>query len=175
MRRRTRSRRRSGRPWLSVVVVAVTSLLLLTAMPPSASFDTGSVGRGSGIAVADDGNAILGLSNHSALKTGETCKLVNVTNRFDRSVTVTVALREDSEKYGNLTLGNGREGNQTSFSLGTGISRTVGLETDNESAYDGDDVYFHANATGDGVRAVATDRHSTIDDGASTTDCDITL
>lgn len=175
MRRRRRSRRRSGRPWLSVVAVSVTSLLLLTAMPPSASFDTGAAERGAGVPVSDDENAILGLSNHSAMNTGETCKLVNVTNRFDQSVTVSVALREDSEKYGNLTLGNGREGNQTSFSLGSGSSQKVGLETDDNSSYDGDDVYYHANATGNGVRAVATDRHSTIDDGTLATDCDITL
>lgn len=175
MRRRSRSRRRSGRPWLSVVVVVVTSLLLLTAMPPSASFDTGAAERGAGVPVADDENAILGLSNHSAMNTGETCKLVTVTNHFDPSVTVTVTLREDSEKYGNLTLGNGREGNQTSFSLGSGSSQKVGLETDDNSSYDGDDVYYHVNATGAGVRAVATDRHSTIDDGTSTTDCEITV
>ena len=175
MRRRSRSRRRSGRPWLSVVVVSVTSLLLLTAMPPSASFDTGSAERSTGIPVVSDADAVHALSNHSAMNTGETCKLVTVTNRFDQSVTVTVTLRKDSEKYGNLTLGNGREGNQTSFSLASGAEQKVGLETDDNSAYDGDRVYYHANATTDGVHVVATDRHSTIDDGTATTDCEITV
>lgn len=175
MRRRRRSRRRSGGPWQLVSVVVVASLLVLTLMPPSASFDTGSASSANAIPVVDDEAAIHALSNHSAMKTGETCKLVTVTNNFDRSVSVTVSLRDDSTKYGNLTLGNGREGNETTFTLGAGAGETVGLETDNVSSYDGDDVYFHANATGDAVDVVAMNRYSSIDDSTSTNDCDMTV
>jgi hypothetical protein len=156
-------------------VGVVTGLLALSGVPASTSFTTGDAVRGPGINVADDPSAVLGLDNHSAMQTGETCKLVNVTNGFNTTLTVTVTLREDSEKYGNLTLGNGREGNETSFSLGAGSTQQVGLETENDSSYDGDDVYFHANATAASVDVVATDRHSTIDDGALTTDCGITV
>lgn len=175
MRRRRRSRRRSGRTWQLVFAVAVVSLIAFTLTPPSASFSAGTDTSAVGVLVVGDESAIHALSNHSAMKTGETCKLVTVTNNFERTVTVTVSLREGSEAYGNLTLGNGRLGNETSFSLGAGVSETVGLEIKNDTTYDGDDVYFHANASGDGVDVVATDRYSSIDDGTSTTDCEMTV
>lgn len=158
-----------------MVVSVVVGLLALSGVPASTSFSTGEAARTPGINVADDPSAVLGLDNHSTMQTGETCKLVDVTNGFNTTVTVTVTLRGDSEKYGNLTLGNGREGNETSFSLGAGSTQQVGLEIEDNSAYDGDDVYFHVNATAASVDVVATDRHSTIDDGALTTDCDITV
>lgn len=175
MRRRRRSRRRSGTPWQIVIALAIASTFALTFAPPSASFTTGGDSSATDVPVAQDADAIHALSNHSAMQTGETCKLVTITNHFERSTTVTVSLRADSRAYGNLTLGNGPLGNEATFSLAAGTSETVGLETDNDSGYDGDDVYFHANATGDGVGVVATDRHSSIDDSASTTDCEMTV
>jgi len=171
---RRRSRRRGGGRWL-VVVGLVFALLTLSGIPPSASFSMGDTARGSEINVADDPSAVLGLDNHSAMQTGETCKLVDVTNGFDTTVTVTVTLRADSEKYGNLTLGSGREGNETSFSLEADATQRVGLETKNESSFDGDDVYYHVNATATSLDVVAMDRYSTIDDSATSTDCEMTV
>ncbi|WP_226479675.1 hypothetical protein [Natrinema amylolyticum] len=170
---RRRSRGRSRRHWLLVVGIVI-GLLALSGVPPSTSFSTGDTARESGITVVDDPSAVLGIDNHLTMQTGETCKLVDVTNRFDTTVTVTVTLRTDSEKYGNLTLGNGREGNETSFSLRADSTQRVGLETKNESTYDGDNVYYHVDATATDLDIVATDRYSTIDDD-TTGSCDMTV
>lgn len=175
MGRRSRTRRRSSGRTSRLVVAACVGLLLLGAGTSVGSFSTGQIGTSATSDVVDDPVATLALDNHSAMQTGETCKLADVTNNFDQDVTVTVSLRDDSTQYGNLTLGNGREGDTVEFVLAAGAEERVGMEIDDNSAYDGDDVFYHVNATGSSIGVAATDRHSTIDDGAATPDCDMTV
>ena len=158
----------------TLVVLCVVALLIVQGPLGLGAFGAGVVERSPHLSVVDDRNGGMDIYPHHAMNSGETCTLVDLTNNVGSNLTVTVSLREDSQSYGNLTLGNGNEGNETTFQLDAGASQRVGIELDS-SIPDGTSVYFHVNATGDPVSIVATDRHSTVNDSTSTTRCDITL
>lgn len=171
-----RPRGRRLRTPVAIVCLALTlTLFAPTFVTPHAAYSTAELDRGSDLFVVADADGGVGITSYHKLNTGETCKLVTVTNNFESQVTVSVELRDDSTKYGNLTLGDGREGNQATFQLGAGNAQDVGLETKADSSFDDDNVFYHVDITDSPVLVTADDRYSTIDNDQVTTDCDITL
>lgn len=174
MRGGRRSRRRgSGAGWPEIGIVVLAGLVVLTAGTPVASFSTGQTDRSPAIAVVSDTDAAHALDAQPTLNTGETCRLVTTTNNFDEALTVTVSLADDSTAYGNLTLGNGSEGDEVTFDLAAGDQQQVDLDVKNDSSIDGETVYYRVSATGSTISVVAPDRYATIDNDTSS-DCTTT-
>lgn len=169
-----RSRRRSGSRAARTAVLLVAALLVLQGPVGLVAYTSGQVERLPGLAVVGDRNGGIDIYPHHKMNSGETCTLADLTNNLDTDLTVTVSLREDSTQYGNLTLGSGSLGNETTFTLAAGASEKVGIELGTDIV-DGTKVYFHVNATSEPVGLNATDRYSTVDDSQLTTRCDITL
>lgn len=165
-RRRSRSRSRSGRSAaLSVPVVLAVLLAAWTLAGPLASGATSAaeVGRNAGTNVTGDETGAHGLEVAPAVRVNETDPLVDVTNRLGRTVTVSVALRDDSTDVGDLVVGGTKRGNETSFTLSAGATETVAIAVPDDGSLVGRTVYFHANASDDGLTVSATDRSTPVE------------
>jgi len=158
-----RSRRRGGRPLFSALVLVVGIVLVVLATFGSAgieaaSFDTGQADRGGAVDVTDDESAAHALDAADAVSVNATEPLVNVTNRLGTDVTVTVSLRDNSTQIGDLVVDGTVEGNQTSFSLPAGSTRTVEIEIPDDDTLSTETVYFDVDASGEGIDVTAPDR-----------------
>lgn len=169
MRRRgSRRTTRRGKPLLNryatgfVVVLLVVSVTAL----PTTSFLSATLDRSSTTNVVVDGEAVAGLEIAGTVHTGETERLVTVTNNFSQDLQVTTALDSGSTDVGNLVVGGVSEGDSTTFDLGTSASQRVDLDTACDRSLDGRTVSFSVSVTGSGLdgvveRARTTVRHDT--------------
>lgn len=157
---RRRSRRRSGTRARSVaaVVLAVAVLGAAAGALPAQSFDSASAPRGSAVAVSSDETASLGLDAAPAVHVNETEPLVNVTNHLGRDADATVALREGSEPFATLVVDGTAVGNQTTFSLADGATRTVSVELPDDSSLTDEHVAFDVRASAPGLAVRAPNR-----------------
>lgn len=158
-----RSRRRGSRSPIPTLVLIVGAAIVVVAAfggagAGSASFDTAQVDRNGAVNVTDDASAAHALDTADAVHLNTTEPLVNVTNRLGTDVTVTVGLRDDSTHIGDLVVDGTVVGNETSFSLAAGATRTVELKVPDDSTLSSETVYFHVNASGDGIEVTAPDR-----------------
>lgn len=158
-----RSRRRGSRSPIPALALVVGAVIIVAATfgsagAGSASFDTAQVDRNGAVDVVDDVSAVHGLDTADAVHVNATEPLVNVTNRLDTDVTVTVTLRDDSTHIGDLVVDGTVVGNETSFALAAGATKAVEIEIPNDSTLDTETVYFHVNASGDGIEVTAPDR-----------------
>ncbi|MBP1986008.1 hypothetical protein [Halolamina salifodinae] len=158
-----RSRRRgSDRTIPTLVLIAGVAIIVVAAFGSagagSASFDTAQVDRNGAVNVTDDASAAHALDTADAVHVNATEPLVNVTNRLGTDVTVTVGLRDDSTHIGDLVVGDTVAGNETSFGLAAGATQTVEIEIANDSTLSTETVYFHVNASGNGIEVTAPDR-----------------
>lgn len=158
-----RSRRRgSDRTIPTLVLIAGVAIIVVavfgSAGAGSASFDTAQVDRNGAVNVTDDASAAHALDTADAVHVNATEPLVNVTNRLGTDVTITVALRDDSTHIGDLVVGDTVPGNETSFGLAAGATKTVELNISDDSTPSTETVYFHVNASGDGIEVTAPDR-----------------
>lgn len=160
---RSRRRRSGGTRRWAVCLLAVAGFLAATTVLPAASFDTGEVGRESGLDVADDDGAVQSLDTVTSVRVGETDPLTNVTNNFGRSVTVTVSLRDDATHLGDLVVDGVVVGNRTSFTLDAGATERVSLAVPDDGSLSGEVVHFHVEASATGLSVRTQDRSVTIE------------
>lgn len=158
-----RSRRRGSRSPIPTLVLIVGAVIIVAAAfgsagAGSASFDTAQVDRNGAVNVTDDASAVHALDTASAVHVNTTEPLVNVTNRLGTDVTVTVGLRDDSTHIGDLVIDGTVVGNEPSFCLATGATQTVEINIPDDSNLSTETVYFHVNASGDGIEVTAPDR-----------------
>lgn len=156
MRRRTHPRRRRNWP---VIFAVVTVLLVGSLIVPAVSFTTARVDRGSTFNVVSDSEGIHNLNVSQSVTVGQTNRLVTVTNHLGSDVTITVRLRSDSTKYGDLVVDGVTKGNETSFQLAAGSTQTVDLAVTDDQTFDGERVYFDIDATAPGLTVKAPDRN----------------
>lgn len=157
---RRRTRRRGSGPWSALTVVSLLVLagFLAGGGVDSAAFDSGSASRGTAVDVTLDETGVHSLDTAGAVHVDATEPLVNVTNYLGRQVMVTVALRENSTHVGDLVVDGVDENDEASFSLGRDATETVRIDVVNDSSLAGETVYFHANATAEGLSVSAPDR-----------------
>lgn len=164
--RRSRQRGPSGAPAVACILL-VGVLLALSAVSPVTSFTTGDAGRNPTVDVVGDGDGALGIDTATAVHTASTCRLVTVTNHFDQAIDVTVALRDDSKRYGSLVVEGLDQGNSTTVSLASGGSQQIDMTVDDDDSYDGQTVYYHVTADGSSIAVTANDRSTAIDNSSS--------
>lgn len=164
-------RDRGGGGTLSLIAVVLVAGLLVGPGPVGLeAFSTGGVDRQGSLTTVGDGAGGATLDPYHGMQSGEQCKLVDVTNSLGTDLSVTVSLRSDSTGYGNLTIGNGDEGDDVTFSLGVGATQRVDIQLAT-NLDDGTKVYFHVNATSAPVEFTGTDRYSTVNSSRSGTEC----
>jgi hypothetical protein len=80
-------------------LVVALALAVTMAVAPASTYTTGTVDRGSNLAVASDQNAVLAVETPDASGSSPSGELVTVTNRFDVTQTVTVRLETKENEY----------------------------------------------------------------------------
>lgn len=153
-----------------VAVLLVVGVLVGPGPIGLQAFSTGGVDRPHSLATVGDGSGGVSLDPYEGMQSGDTCKLVDVTNAVGSHLDLTVTLRSDSTDFGNLTVGNGDEGNGVSFSLAVDATQRVEIQLAS-NLEDGTTVYFHVNATSAPVDFTGTDRYSTVNSSRSGTEC----
>lgn len=124
----------------------------------SAAFSTGATDRGASVDVTSDESGAHGLDVAGSVHVNSTDPMVNVTNRLGRSTTVTVTLADNSTHMGDIVVDGVNEGDQASFSLSAGDTKRIKLDVPDDSSLVGETVYFHVNASGEGLDVSAPDR-----------------
>ncbi len=130
---------------------------------PTAAFDSADASRSTDADVVSDPDAIHSLDVAPAVHINSTDPLVNVTNYFGQSVTVTVTLRDDSQHLGDLVVDGNNTGNESVFTLGETETKTVKIEIPDDSTLTTETVYFHVNGSARGLTVTAQDRSAPVD------------
>ncbi|WP_336362520.1 hypothetical protein [Halalkalicoccus salilacus] len=147
-----RRRRSTDRHRLAVVFLALLAIAALVI--PAASYTTAELRRSGSITVAGDPDGLLGLGTADYVcEAGTEQRLVDITNSFDRQITLTVTLV--STETATFTDGSDE------------ATRT--LDPDETSPFDvdvngtsGESVAFSADATGSGFSVSTTERSVSI-------------
>ncbi|QLG29872.1 hypothetical protein HUG10_19880 (plasmid) [Halorarum halophilum] len=130
----------------------------------TASFTTADATRNSAVDVTSDELSAHSLDVASSVYINSTGPLVNVTNRLGQDVTITVALRSDSQHIGDLVVDGTVVGNATSFTLTKGATRTVDIEIPDDSSLSDETVYFSVDASAPGLEVTAPDRRASVNE-----------
>lgn len=155
--------RRRSRRVLPLTVALLVVFALGASVLPAASYSAANVDRGLSAGVADDPNAVLGLTIVENVTVGTTEQLVVVTNGLGSDATVTISLSSESASKGDLSV-DGQTGDELSVALAAGNSLTVDVIVANESANVGTDLVFHVTADGSSISATVDGRRTTITD-----------
>lgn len=144
-----------------VVLVAglVVGLLL-----PSGAFSLVDAARNSTIEASGDQTAELGMLVHSCVDKDNIDPLVDVTNNFQESMSITVSL--DDPSLGTLHVG-GQSGDSVTFSLAVGANGTVSFETTTGGPWP-KNLNFGVDGSG-GVTFLTAERSSQIDNNCDST------
>lgn len=129
----------------------------------TAAFSTATADRGSSVDVTSDESGAHTLEVAGSVHVNSTESIVNVTNRLGRSTTVTIALADNSTHLGELVVDGVDEGDRASFSLSAGDTKRVDLSVPDDSSLVGETVYFHVNASTDGLDVSAPGRSASIE------------
>lgn len=143
-----------GRRYLLVVL----AVLVATAAVPSSSFTTGSLDRGGDIDVVDDPSGVVGLDVAPGVTNGSVDPLVNVTNNFGRTVTVTVTLQDGSD--GDLYVDGTNVGDEASVTLDPGQRQQIDVKATSGA---GSDLAFDGTAAVTGFSGELPDRSTTVE------------
>lgn len=164
--RRRRSRRRGRRTGKAAGILTLALLMGFVAGvggAHTAAFSTAAADRGSSVDVTSDESGAHTLDVAKSVRVNSTESLVNVTNRLGHSTTVTIALADNSTHVGDLVVDGVGEGDRASFSLPAGDTKRVALSVPDDSSLVGETVYFHANASTEGLDVSAPDRNASIE------------
>lgn len=126
-----------GRRYLLVVV----AVLVAMATVPSSSFTNGSLERGDDIDVVDDPSGVIGLDVAAGVTNDSVDPLVNATNHFGRTVTVTVTLETGSD--GDLYVDGTNVGDEASVTLDPGQRQRIDVKATSGA---GSSLAFDASA-----------------------------
>jgi len=129
----------------------------------SAAFSTGATDRETSVDVTSDESGAHGLDVAGSVHVNSTDPMVNVTNRLGRSTTVTVTLADNSTHMGDIVVDGVNEGDQASFSLSAGDTKRIKLDVPDSKRLVAETVYFHVNASGEGLDVSAPDRSVPVD------------
>lgn len=157
-RRRSRERAGSYGSLTHVCGLLLVGALIVGVSLPSASFSRAEVPRGAVVGVTADENGALGLDRAQAVYINDTSALVNVTNHLGRDVTITVALRTDSTHIGDLVVDDREHGEEASFTLTRGATKSVEMSVPDNSSLTDEVVYFDVTASEPGLTAKSPDR-----------------
>ena len=159
-----RSRRRSGGPRRPNTLLGLVSVLFLTIVIinygvfSAGAFRSSALSRTSSADVVSDANAIHGLDQARVVNINSTDPLVNVTNRFRHSVTITVSLRADSVSVGELVVGGSPTGSEAVFVLNNGETKTVSITIPDNASLAEEAIYFSVDASAPSFTVTAADR-----------------
>lgn len=110
----------------ALVVAALLAVTMVVA--PASTYTTGAVDRGSAIDVADDSNAVVGVTTPSPTQGDKfSGELATVSNRFDTTRTFTVTLAPADQRKYDLVAG-AQTGDSVTLSLRQGEQNTIGYE-----------------------------------------------
>lgn len=155
-RRRTRSR--------TFTVLAVLGLVVVAALGQgTGAYTTGRIDRTSNVDVTADSTGVYGIDTAAAVHTNSTERLVTLTNRLGRDVSVTVSLRSGSTDAGDLVVDGENVGDEVTLSLTNGDSRRIDVRIPDNETLVGRTVGFDARATATGLHATAANRSVTIE------------
>ena len=160
-----RNRRRSTGPRYPSTLLGILSVLLIAIVIinygafSAGAFRNSTLSRTSSADVVSDADAIHGLNQARAVHINSTDPLVNVTNRFESSVTIMVSLRADSTSIGELVLDGSSTGSEAVFNLNSGETKTVSIAIPDNTSLAEETVYFSVDASAPGFTVTATDRH----------------
>lgn len=160
MRKRQRTRGSSGQPKRVYAAVGLFIVLVIGWSISTGAFSLADVARMGQVDVVSDGDAELGLWVNETVQNCERQDLVEVTNKFNERLDVTVSLNDGS--IGTLYVTSpGDSGNSVTFGLNPGASEMVELDAD----YTGvTPTSFSFDITGSGdVTYVEATRSSTLD------------
>ncbi|WP_336024641.1 hypothetical protein [Halobellus salinisoli] len=130
----------------------------------TASFSTSDTPRENVVNVTSDESAAHSLDVASAVHINATDPLVNVTNRLEEDVTVTVTLRSDSTQIGDLVVDGTNDGNETTFTLAEQNTQTVKIMIPDDTSLTTETVYFHVSATAPSLEVSAPDRNAPVNE-----------
>lgn len=145
-------------------MVVIATLLLLGLTLPSGAISLAELPRGTVLDVANDPSGILGLTVYSCVDKNTIDPLVDVTNHFQSTTSVTVSLVDGT--LGTLHVG-GQSGDTVTFSLGAGATDTVDFETTVGGPWP-KYLEFNVDATSSATTITAT-RSSQIENGCGST------
>lgn len=161
--------RRGGPSPLTAVVglLAVGVLLATVGGLATSSYTQQTADRTASVDVVGDSVGVLGLDVADSVLTGSTTRLVDVTNRLESDVTVTVQLDADSTDEGELVVDGDPVGNRTSFSLATGGTQQVDVAVASGDEHVGTELTFDVSASAPGLVVETPNRTTTIEDGGA--------
>lgn len=166
----TRHRRRGGGRATAALAVLLAALLIVAPLP-AVSFSTGSVGRGAGIGVAADEDALVALNVSPSLSANATNCLVVVTNNHDRTITATVSLDGGSRDDADLLVPTGGTGDVDSVTVDVSAGASQRVEASVGSNASGTKVIFDTSATTDDSTMELPGRSSPVTDTGDPTSC----
>lgn len=143
-RRPSRQTRRTSGQKAKLVWIGfcISVLLLVLIVTPSASYNVAKFGRQSGVDVAADDTALIGLQKASSVEEGQEDRLVTIENNFGQTATqITIQLTPPSRSEGYLLINGSNVGDSYQFTLQSGAQQ---------------DVSACFTADGNGVPAAAT-------------------
>lgn len=156
--RRTRARVGGAASPRRVVPGVFVAFLLIGLLFPSGAYSLVEAARSGVVGVTGDQSAELGLTVYSCVDKDNVDPLVDVTNNFEESLSVTVSLVDGG--LGTLHA-DGQSGDSVTFALGIGATTTVYFETTTGGPWP-KTLDFDINAGGS-VTSVTAARTSQID------------
>lgn len=168
----TRRRRRGGGNGRTTAALAVLLAAVVVVAPlPAVSFSTGTTGRGAGIGVAADENALVALNVSSSLHANETNCFVVLTNNHDRTITAAVSLDGESRDDADLVVPDGGTGDGDAVEVDVTAGASQRIEVSVAANASGTSVGFDANATATDASMTMPGRSSPVDDTGDPSSC----
>lgn len=154
-RRRSRTRAKNGRSAYTLGIIVVVALISGHVLPVG-SVTSGQLPRDTAFDVVNDEDGVVGLDVEGSVTVNQIEPLVDVTNRFESDVTVTLQDASDGDLYVN---GNNR-GDTATVTIGPDGTKTISIKAKGPS---GSQVDFDVTASTAGLSVVATDRSTTVE------------
>lgn len=164
-RARPSRRAPSGRSPLFVVLVALVVLAASFAGLATSAVSMQTNERTVGTDVVDDAVGILGLEVAETVTIGKRDRLLDVTNRLQTDVTVTIGLHASATDKGELVVDGVPQGNTTSFTLSAGSTRQIDIDVVDGQEQLGEEISFDVTASAPGTFVETPGRATTIDEG----------
>lgn len=156
MRRDTRRRQSGSRLSWGLLAIGVFAVLVY-GLTPAGLATTGQLEREATVDVAADDYGVLALDVAQSVRNNRIDPLVNVTNNYELSVSVTVTLQNGND--GDLYLDGTNVGDEATFTLGSGNLQTVEFEADTSA---GSTVYFDVTGSAADLDVTALDRTTNV-------------
>jgi|GEM_PF-3854711 len=161
MRRRPR-RHRNGSGVRSAALVLVVLVVVVATAVPAQSVLSATLDRSSSADVVVDDEAVVGLSLADEVHTGSTERLLDATNNYTDTLSVTVALASNDTDLGDLVLGGTTEGDTATFDLQPDAGQRVSLDVPCDGSLAGRTVTVTVKVSGPGVDGEVVREHTTV-------------